>query len=407
MNLQSNRFRIFLTNSLEEYHPDTGTLFASWLSAEANEANYIKRDTPIMCVIGNPPYNVSSSNNSEWIEKLVAEYKMEPGGKEKLKEQNPKSINDDYVKFIRYGQYFIEKNGSGILAFINPHGFLDNPTFRGMRWHLLKTFDNIYTIDLHGNSKKQEVCPDGSPDQNVFDIMQGVSINIFVKTGQKGKKELSKLYHSDLYGKREVKYDYLQKYSIQKIEWNNLSFADENYFFIPKDFSQNDEYNRGFKIDELFLVGSMGIATARDDFTIHFTPQKVKETITKFLSMDNEEARKYFSLGCDVRDWTIEGAKKDLGASPDFEKILPVSYRQFDTRFTFYTGNSRGFHCTPRGDVMRHFIAGDNIGLCCIRVNRDYSSTFFLTNKIVDKTILSSKAMLSGLTFEPLQKRLK
>lgn len=149
------RLKVYLTNSLEESHPDTGTLFANWLSAEANEANHIKRDTPVMCIIGNPPYSGESANKGDWIMSLMEDYKKEPGGKEKLKEKNSKWINDDYVKFLRYGQHFIEKNGSGVLAFINPHGFLDNPTFRGMRWNLLKTYDKIYTIDLHGNGKKK------------------------------------------------------------------------------------------------------------------------------------------------------------------------------------------------------------------------------------------------------------
>jgi predicted helicase len=178
---ESQRLKIFLTNSLEEAHPDTQTLFSSWLSDEADQANTIKRDAPVMVVIGNPPYSGESANKGEWIMNLMEDYKKEPGGKEKLKERNPKWINDDYVKFIRFSSHLIEKNGEGILAFINPHGYLDNPTFRGMRWHLMKTFDKIYTIDLHGNSKKKETAPDGSVDQNVFDIMQGVSINIFVK----------------------------------------------------------------------------------------------------------------------------------------------------------------------------------------------------------------------------------
>ena len=167
---KSQRTKIYLTNSLEEYHPDTGTLFANWLSNEANEANHIKRDTPVMCIIGNPPYSGESANKGDWIMDLMQDYKKEPGGKEKLKERNPKWINDDYVKFLRYGQHYIEKNGTGVLAFINPHGFLDNPTFRGMRWNLLKTYDKIYTIDLHGNSKKKETALDGSADINVFDI---------------------------------------------------------------------------------------------------------------------------------------------------------------------------------------------------------------------------------------------
>jgi N-6 DNA Methylase len=191
---KDQRLKIYLTNSLEESHPDTGTLFANWLSSEANEANFIKRDAPVMIVMGNPPYSGESNNKGKWIMDLMEDYKKEPGGKEKLKERNPKWINDDYVKFMRYGQHYIERNGSGVLAFINPHGFLDNPTFRGMRWNLLKTYDKIYTIDLHGNSKKKETSPDGSADVNVFDIMQGVAITIFVKTGKKKPAELGKVF---------------------------------------------------------------------------------------------------------------------------------------------------------------------------------------------------------------------
>lgn len=149
------RFRIFLTNSLEEAHPDSGTLFSSWLSDESTQANKIKKETPVMVVMGNPPYSGESANKGKWIMKLMEDYKKEPGGREKLKEQNSKFINDDYVKFIRFAQYFINRNENGIIGFINPHGFLDNPTFRGMRWNLLKEFDKIFTIDLHGNSKKK------------------------------------------------------------------------------------------------------------------------------------------------------------------------------------------------------------------------------------------------------------
>jgi hypothetical protein len=219
---KDQRFRVFLTNSLEEHHPDTGTLFANWLSSEANEANRIKRDTPVMCIIGNPPYSGESANKGEWIMSLMEDYKKEPGGKEKLNEKNSKSINDDYVKFLRYGQHFIEKNGSGVLAFINPHGFLDNPTYRGMRWNLLKTYDKIYTIDLHGNSKKKEISPDRSPDVNVFDIMQGVSINFFIKTGKKKNNELGRVFHFDLFGKREFKYDFLTENSIESVDYKEL-----------------------------------------------------------------------------------------------------------------------------------------------------------------------------------------
>ncbi len=171
----NQRFRVYLTNSLEESHPDSGTLFANWLSTEANEANHLKRDTPVMVVLGNPPYSVSSTNKGEWIEGLVANYKTD------LNEKNIQPLSDDYIKFIRYGQYYIEKNGSGVLAYISNNSFIDGIIHRQMRKELLETFDKIYILDLHGNSKKKEVCADGSADQNVFDIMQGVSINIFVK----------------------------------------------------------------------------------------------------------------------------------------------------------------------------------------------------------------------------------
>jgi predicted helicase len=168
------RLNVYLTNSLEEHHKDTGTIFSSWLSAESNEANRIKRDVPVMCVIGNPPYSVSSSNKGEWIQNLIKDYK---------KDLNEKKLNldDDYIKFIRYGQHYIEKNGEGILAYISNNSFIDGITHRQMRKNLLETFDKIYILDLHGNSKKKETAPDGGKDENVFDIMQGVSINIFVK----------------------------------------------------------------------------------------------------------------------------------------------------------------------------------------------------------------------------------
>ena len=172
---RENRFHIYLTNSLEEYHPDTGTLFASWLSNESNEANHVKRDTPVMVVLGNPPYSGESSNSGIWIENLIDIYKKDYNNQ---KIPDTKWLNNDYVKFLRFGQYFIEKNGNGILAFITDNSFLDSVSFRGMRWNLLKTYDTIHILNLHGNSLKKEVTPDGSTDQNVFDIKQGVSINI-------------------------------------------------------------------------------------------------------------------------------------------------------------------------------------------------------------------------------------
>ena len=197
---KQQRLNVYLTNSLEEPHADTGTLFASWLAKEASEANHIKRDAPVMVVMGNPPYSVSSSNKGDWIQSLIADYKTD------LNEQNIQPLSDDYIKFIRYGQYYVEKNGEGILAYISNNSFIDGVIHRQMRKDLLETFDKVYILDLHGNSKKQETHPDGSKDENVFDIMQGVSINLFVKTGKKARKSLAEIYHLDLFGLRKQKY---------------------------------------------------------------------------------------------------------------------------------------------------------------------------------------------------------
>lgn len=303
-----SRFRIFLTNSLEEYHPYLGELpFAGAISDESNLASQIKRDTPVMCVIGNPPYSGESSNKSEWIMNLMEDYKKEPGGKEKLKERNPKWINDDYVKFIRFAQYFVEKNGEGIVAFINPHGYLDNPTFRGMRWNLLKTFDKIYTIDLHGNSKKKETAPDGSIDQNVFDIMQGVSINLFVKNGKKKNDELGKVFHYDLYGKRDYKYKFLNGNSLATVPYRELPNKAPMYFMVQKDFEVEEIYNQGFSVVDLFPVNNVGIVTANDKFLI-----------------------------ANSRDLLTNQISQKFNLEVEHKKIQLINYRPFDSKYIYY-----------------------------------------------------------------------
>ena len=401
---KEQRLKIYLTNSLEESHPDTGTLFANWLSNEANEANFIKRDIPVMVVMGNPPYSGESANKGEWIAGLMEDYKKEPGGKEKLRERNPKWINDDYVKFIRYGQHYIEKNGSGILAFINPHGFLDNPTFRGMRWNLLKTYDKIYIIDLHGNSKKKETAPDGSADQNVFDIQQGVSINIFVKTGKKKANELGKVFHFDLFGKREIKNDFLLNNSLKTIPFKELPNVKPNYFFVIKDNDEQKNYDKGFSLNELFKVNSVGIVSARDEFTIHKTAKEVKLTIEDFLNLDDEQARIKYNLGKDVRDWQVNFARNDLQKNyPDNGKLCRISYRPFDYKWTFYTGNSKGFHCYPRNEVMQHFFNGENVGLVFKKGNaEENSASIMVTKNIIDFRSWSRPGMQGGDYVAPL-----
>ncbi|GMN90027.1 type ISP restriction/modification enzyme [Francisella sciaenopsi] len=312
---QSQRFHIYLTNSLEEHHPDTGTLFANWLSNEANEANQIKKDTPVMVVMGNPPYSVSSSNKGEWIQDLTKEYKKN------LNERNIQPLSDDYIKFIRYGQHYIDRTGEGVLAYISNNSFIDGIIHRQMRKALLESFDKIYILDLHGNSKKKETCPDGSKDENVFDIMQGVSINIFVKTGAKKKGELAEVYHYDLFGKRDYKYDFLNENGLKNISWNKLEYTEPNYFFVKKDFDNIKNYCKGFKCDDLFLKSTSGIKTHKD---------KELVSVNKFITEFNKE----------------------------------YNYRPFDNRYINYDLKKVQRH---RFSVMKHMLNQDNFGLVISR----------------------------------------
>ena len=313
-----SRLNIYLTNSLEPPHKEYQTLFATYLANESQQADKLKKETPIMVVVGNPPYSGISSNNIEWINKLIDDYKKEDSG-EKLKERKH-WLNDDYVKFIRLAQHYIEKNKEGIIAFINPHGFLDNPTFRGMRYNLLKTFDKIYILNLHGNARKKETTPNGEKDENVFDIMQGVSINIFVKTTN--SKKLAEVYYQDLWGKRVEKYNYLKNNSLNSVKWEKLTPHTPNYFFIPKDETLQKEYNQGFGVNELFVENVTGIVTARDSVVIDISKDELLKRIEKFTDehLNDEEIRKWlfpnkkdgkYKRG-DSRGWKLEEARKKI-----------------------------------------------------------------------------------------------
>ena len=381
---KNQRTRVYLTNSLEEAHPDTGTLWANALANEANEANHIKRDTPVMCVIGNPPYAISSSNKGKWIQNLLVDYK---------KDLNERKINidDDYIKFIRYGQHYIEKNGEGILAYISSNSFLDGVTHRQMRKNLLETFDDIYIIDLHGNAKKKEISPDGTVDQNVFDIMTGVSINIFVKSKKKKGKTLGKVFHTDVYGKRELKYDYLSNNNFNSISWNTINYQKPYYFFVPKDFSKEKTYQKGISLEELFGNKNTGIQTKNDSLTIQFSKEKILALEHDFQNLNIDDLRNKYG----VKDgtWKLENAKKDiLSGKYSHIKIL---VKAFDNRYTLLNQKSSGFLGRPRYGTMKHMVSGDNLALLLSRQNKSNTiDSFFITDscsemKSAERTIQS------------------
>jgi len=376
------RLGVYLTNSLDEPQEDSETLFAQWLSEEANEASRVKRDNPIMVVLGNPPYSVSSSNKGEWIQNLIKSYK------EGLNERNIQPLSDDYIKFLRYAQHFIDKNGSGVVAMITNNSFIDGITHRKMRSELLRSFDKVYIYDLHGNSKKKETALDGSKDENVFDIMQGVSINIFVKTSKSEKP--AQVFHFDSYGRREDKYKKLWDSSLESVKWKKLKPVEPYFFFVPKDFGAMAEYKKGVKINEIFGISNSGIQTQKDKVAIQFTKKNIEKIIFDFEKISEEDFRLKYCIEKDNNDWSYKNAKDDVLS--DMSKITTISYRPFDLRFTKYSGK-KGFMGRARNKVMQHFIEKENVGLQLTSKNRQLSTGYYFVSKLItDRHLLDSAA---------------
>ncbi len=356
---ENERVKYYLTNTLEMKElEETKFPGMSSLSHESHEAGKVKKQVPILVILGNPPYSGHSSNKGEWISEAIKEYYQVDG--KPLEEKNPKWLQDDYVKFIRFAQWKIDEAAEGVLGFITNHSYLDNPTFRGMRQSLMNSFDEIYVLDLHGNGLKKEKAPDGGKDENVFDIRQGVAISFFIKYKKSKRKSV---YHHEIFGTRKHKYDWLNNHNIKNVKWQKLKPQGKYYLFIPQDYKLLAKYQSYYKVTDIFPVNSVGIVTARDNFTIGWTKDEIWGRIKNFIKLDPELARKTYQLGKDVRDWKVEWAQKDLIESgTDKNKLVPILYRPFDIRYTYYTGNSRGFHCMPRGVVMRHMLR-ENLGL--------------------------------------------
>jgi len=370
---EHERVHIYLTNTLEQAAKVSNLLaigFAKTLVEEGKTAGDIKEKKPIMVIIGNPPYSGHSMNPSRikvngkwqktWIGELIEDYRKVDG--KPLGERNPKWLQDDYVKFLRFAQWRIAQTGHGIVSMITNHGYLDNPTFRGMRQSLMQAFDEIYVLDLHGNAKKREVAPDGSKDENVFDIQQGVAITLSVKAPEKtAEKAVS---HSHVWADRQKKHYWLNAHQVADTAWALLVPKTPSYWFVPRDTSLEREYRRGWKITDAMPVNSVGIVTARDSLAIQFTDQEMWKTVKVFSQMPEERARRHFALGHDAEDWTIKRAQEDLKENQLQPNLVTgILYRPFDARYMYYTGRSRGFVCRPRRDVTRHMVEA-NMAIC-------------------------------------------
>lgn len=374
------RLSVYLTNSLEEGEPANQTLpFTQWLSREAKGANTIKRDMPIMCVIGNPPYSVSSSNKGSWISSLLADYKSG---------LNERKINldDDYIKFIRLAHALVEKNGQGIVGFITNNSFLDGITHRRMREKILEDFCCVYVVDLHGSVKRKEVAPDGGLDNNVFDIQQGVSIIILVKR-KLIKGGLASVKHVDLWGRRSAKYEYLSSNSLHTCA-QDVNPIKPYYFFKPKNWAAQSEYEVGFPITDFFTDRNSGIQTKRDVLNVAFSGADISKRIDDLRETDSEDFRKKYALPEDGRDWSVDMARADVLSNPPL--VVEYNYRPLDNRFTAYTGNSKGIQAYPRSKTSNHILRGDNISLCtCRQLSINCFAHAFCTNLITDLNSVS------------------
>ncbi|OIN95793.1 DNA methyltransferase [Candidatus Desantisbacteria bacterium CG1_02_38_46] len=386
----NDRFNLYLTNTLEmEELPETQLPGMASLSEESHLAGRVKKERPILAILGNPPYSGHSSNIGEWISEEIKVYYQVDG--KPLGERNPKWLQDDYVKFIRFAQWKIDQAGEGILGFITNHSYLDNPTFRGMRQSLMNSFNEIYILDLHGNSLKKEKCPDGSKDENVFDIQQGVAIALFIKK-KDGKKDC-KVYHSEIWGLRESKYEWLLEKDIKMTKWKQISPKSEFYLFIPREEKLLRKYENYLKITDIFPVNSVGIITARDDFAIDFDKETLKRRIDLFCNekMSDEIIAKTFHFE-NKMDWlkqAREEVKKDESWGNSITQIL---YRPFDTRWIFY--NDAVIE-RSRKEVMRHMLQ-ENLSL--LLTNRhsvgDYNDVF-IGDKLIEGHVLSGALGIS------------
>ena len=324
----NERLRIYLTNTLEypgEMQPSLP--FAEFISDEANAALSVKRDEPLLVILGNPPYQRHSANpsrigaNLTFIGELIEDYKKVDG--EPLGEETSKALQDDYMKFIRWAQWRIDKNGEGVIGYVVNNNFLDGSTVRGMRQSLLEGCNAIYLLNLHGSSRKTEAVPTTQRDENVFDISQGVCILLCVK--ERNNLAPTKVYYADIWGSREEKYKVLSETNVQSTEWCELQPTSPYYLFVPQVTDYSAEYETGWEITDIFQNSSIGIVTARDNLTIHWTPEEVRETVTDFVSLSVEDARKKYNLRKDTRDWKVHLAQADLRNNSNAEQhIQPI-----------------------------------------------------------------------------------
>ncbi len=413
---KDDRVKLYLTNTLEmEELAQTELPGMASLSEESHLAGKVKKEQPILVILGNPPYSVSSVNKSAFIEHEMDVYKEDV-----RTERNIQPLSDDYIKFIRFAHWKIEQDGKGIIGMITNNSYLSGLIHRGMRKKLIESFDEIYVLNLHGNSRIGEKAPDGSKDENIFDIQQGVSVVLFVKkgnlsvipacresflkkdAGQAGMTKntgiIAKVLYQDLYGLRESKYSYLNKSYIKTTKWKILKPTEPYYFFVTKDFSLQADYDKFISMSGIFDKSSSGVKTHRDHFVIGFTEEDVKQRMRTFTSNLPDDIVAQALVLKDTRDWKFKTAREETKKIEWKKHIRPYAYRPFDNRTSCYLPALIDRGC-DRLDLMQNFFE-DNLGLC---VTRQLSTPSFchaiVTDKITDMCFVSIKTKETGYVF--------
>ncbi len=421
---KDDRFKLYLTNTLEmKKLSQTELPGMSSLSEESHFAEKVKKQTPILVILGNPPYSVSSANKSDFIEKEMELYKEDVRD-----ERNIQPLSDDYIKFVRFAHWKIDKAGEGVIGMITNNSYLSGLIHRGMRKKLLESFNEIYILNLHGNSRIGEKCPDGGKDENVFDIMQGVSIILLVKDknthpvipAQAGIQDTqdksgfrvkhgmtvrTKIFYQDVYGLRENKYKYLNKFDITSTQWIKLQPTEPHYFFVEKDFSEQVQYDKFFSIPDIFIEWSSGVQTKRDRIAVSFDDNTIRQNFIMFsnLKIHDDIITQTFNL-TNTYEWNLRKAREISSNDNPNDMIKSYSYRPFDQRFVYY---SDAILARTFKRVMQHF-SKENIGLVTTRkVSEIFGVPAFICNKIGDIHFISDQTYFFPLYLYPVKEKPK
>lgn len=379
---EDKRFKLYLTNTLDFKELEQLSIpILSSLSKESHLAGEVKRDTKILCLLGNPPYSSSMKDRTDFSKEAMKLYTIGLG----VENERKKGVmQDDYIHFLRFAHYKIEQSGRGIIGFITNNSYLDGLIHRQMRSSLLQTFDEIYILNLHGNSRIREKCPDGSKDENVFDIQQGVAISIFVKHDSEKTSEYGKVFYCDVYGLRENKFNFLDANQLKTIKWERLKPSHPNYFFVPKNIPLEAEYMEFLSVTEIFKLHNSAAVSRNDDVTVQFRKEQVKAIIKNLISNKSDDEIKNIYGIKDSYNWPLPEVRRHLrekGISED--NFQQICYRPFDFRWTYFEDKFWSRTCRRVSDLMRY----ENLGLCLMRAS-SLEKPFFITDKITTQRVI-------------------